>query len=88
MTYYEYTAFYQDGNTVHHLSFVAGVYANQIQLQGLDWFRGLCCKALFARVQVDAILTHWVTEIPAADVSDIAIYPADKMPAIYNVRTT
>ena len=88
MIFYEYTAFYQDGDDVQHLSFVAGVYANQIQLHGLDWFRGLCWEALNKRVQTDALLTHWVTEIPSADVSDLAIYPAIRMRAIYNIHTT
>jgi hypothetical protein len=87
MMYYEYTAFYQDGGTVHHLSFVAAVPSNQILSQGLDWFRGVCWKALNKRVQTTALMTHWVVEIPAADVSDMAIYPAAKMKAIYSITT-
>jgi hypothetical protein len=88
MTYYEYTVFYQDGKAQHQMCFVAGVWANQIQLHGLDWFRGLCWKALNKRVQTDALLMHWVIEIPSADVPDIAIYPAARMPVIYNIHTT
>jgi hypothetical protein len=87
VTFYEYTAFYQDGKTVHHLSFVAGVYANQIQLHGLEWLRGLCYQALSKRVHTDALLIHWVAEIPAADVPGMAIYPAAEMKAVYSITT-